>query len=72
MTLDQAEVGASVKVLALSFDEELSRRINALGIKVGSTLTILRQATFNGPIHIKVGTTELMMRVTQAKLIDVV
>jgi ferrous iron transport protein A len=71
MTLDQAEVGASVKVLALSFDEELSRRINALGIKVGSTLTILRQATFNGPIHIKVGTTELMMRVTQAKLIDV-
>jgi len=72
MTLDQAEVGASVKVLALSFDEELSRRINALGIKVGSTLTILRQATFNGPIHIRVGTTELMMRVTQAKLIDVV
>jgi ferrous iron transport protein A len=71
MTLDQAEVGASVKVLALSFDEELSRRINALGIKVGSTLTILRQATFNGPIHIRVGTTELMMRVTQAKLIDV-
>lgn len=72
MTLDQAEVGASVKILALSFDEELSRRINALGIKVGSTLTILRQATFNGPIHIRVGTTELMMRVTQAKLIDVV
>lgn len=72
MTLDQAEVGASVKVLALSFDEELSRRINALGIRIGATLTILRQATFNGPIHIRVGTTELMMRVTQAKLIDVV
>lgn len=72
MTLDQAEVGASVKVLALSFDEELSRRINALGIKVGSTLTILRKATFNGPIHIRVGSTELMMRVTQATLIDVV
>ena len=71
MTLDQVEVGASVKVLALSFDEELSRRINALGIKVGTTLTILRQATFNGPIHIRVGTTELMMRVTQAKLITV-
>ena len=72
MTLDQAEVGASVKVLALSFDEELSRRINALGIRIGATLTILRKATFNGPIHIRVGTTELMMRVTQAKLIDVV
>ena len=71
MTLDQAEVGTSVKVLALSFDEELSRRVNALGIKVGSTLTILRQATFDGPIHIRVGTTEMMMRVTQAKLITV-
>ena len=72
MTLDQAEVGASVKVIALSFDEELSRRINALGIRIGATVIVLRKATFNGPIHIGVGTTELMMRVTQAKLIDVV
>lgn len=36
--------------------------ILALGFRQGRKVTMLRQAWLSGPVHVRVGTTEVMMR----------
>ena len=71
MTLDQAAVGSTVTVIDLQFDSELSKRITAMGVKRGARIFVVRRASFNGPLHIRIGTTDLAIRSNQAKNIKV-
>jgi len=71
MTLAQVPIGHTVKVDSLQFDNQLTKRCVALGLRYGASVTVIRRSPFNGPIHIRVGTTELAIRQAQAKLIKV-
>ncbi len=70
-TLDALRPGETGTILALHASTELYRRLAALGLRVGKRVRILRRGRFAGPLHIRVGTTDLMMRTSDACCIQV-
>jgi Fe2+ transport system protein FeoA len=70
-TLDTLHAGETGTILALHAGTELYRRLAALGLRVGKHVRILRRGRFAGPLHIRVGTTDLMMRISDACCIQV-
>ena len=70
-TLDTLRQGETGTILALHASTELYRRLAALGLRVGKHVRILRRGRFAGPLHIRVGTTDLMMRTSDACCIQV-
>jgi ferrous iron transport protein A len=63
--------GESALVLALEVSDELYHRLSALGVRVGKRVKVLRRARFAGPLHIRIGTTDLMLRASEARSIRV-
>ncbi|MEY3932649.1 MAG: hypothetical protein RL426_295 [Pseudomonadota bacterium] len=68
--LDLAE-GQSGIIHKLNMDRLLIQRLNAMGLRRGKKITVLRKARFKGPFHIMIDTTELMMREHEASLINI-
>ena len=69
LTLDHLQVGEQGKIVAIQADTELKQRLAALGLRMGCTFHVLRKAGFGGPVHVRVGTTEVIMRLNEAKRI---
>jgi ferrous iron transport protein A len=69
VTLNRLDPGESGTILALDASEELGLRLVALGLRIGNEVLMLRRALFGGPLHVRVGTTELMLRVQEARCI---
>jgi ferrous iron transport protein A len=69
LTLDQFEVGVHGLITAVHAELDLKQRLAALGLREGVDLHVLRKASFGGPVHVRVGTTEVIMRCTEAQRI---
>ena len=50
-------------------DEGLEQRLQALGFRPGREVTLIRRAWFAGPLHVRIGTTEVMIRRHEAEQI---
>ncbi|NOQ93779.1 MAG: ferrous iron transport protein A [Methylophaga sp.] len=70
-SLSALSPGQSATVQALHVDSGFQFRLNALGFRVGKTLELIRIAPFNGPLHLKLGNTEVMLRRQDAANIEV-
>ncbi len=68
-TLDHFLMGELGTITAIDTDIDLRQRLAALGLREGSVLQVLRKAGFGGPIQVRVGTTEVIMRLCDAKRI---
>jgi len=71
MTLKQLLVGQSGVIKTLTNNTQFNDRLKALGVKKDNTVEIIRQAKFDGPFHLKIGTTEFMLRSDIAAQIDI-
>ena len=71
LTLNLLPVGRQATVLSMASSEDIYNRLAALGINVGRPITMLRRALGRGPVHVRVGTTEIMLRVEQARTIQI-
>ena len=54
--------GATATVKALAADAGLRQRLEALGLRPGQSVQVLRRGWCSGPLHVRVGMTELMLR----------
>jgi ferrous iron transport protein A len=63
--------GQTATVQALHVDSGFQFRLNALGFRIGKPIELIRIAPFNGPFHIKLGNTEVMLRQKDAEMIEV-
>lgn len=54
--------GERATVVTLQGEPRLLQRLCALGIRPGQTIRLLRQASWGGPLHLRVGMTEMMLR----------
>jgi ferrous iron transport protein A len=59
-------------IAELSAEVALEQRLLALGFRVGRQIKMLRKAPLGGPIHVRVGTTEVMLRRRDAKSIQII
>jgi ferrous iron transport protein A len=70
--LSALQAGQSATIQAIHTDSSgFHFRLNALGFRTGKTLLVIRVAPFNGPMHLRLGNTEVMLRQQDAKMIEV-
>lgn len=58
-SLQPGQVGTIANIKA---ELGLHQRLSALGFRVGRRVTLVRRAWFSGPLHVRIGTTEIMLR----------
>ncbi|MGA7179474.1 MAG: FeoA family protein [Thiobacillaceae bacterium] len=63
--------GDHAVIAHLKVDEALYQRLSAMGLRIGRPVCVVRRASLSGPIQIRVGFTDLMVRLTDARNICV-
>ena len=61
--------GATGVVDSLAADVSLRRRLEAMGLRPGQPVQVLRRGWWSGPLHVRVGMTELMLRRRDARCV---
>ncbi len=69
--LSQLGIGQQAVISAIEAEESLFHRLSALGFRVGKKLCIMRRANFNGPLHVRLGTTDIILRENEASHIRI-
>ncbi len=69
--LDSLLPGQQATIRAINAEEGLHHRLNALGLRVGRRVELVRRALFQGPLHIRIGTTDIIMRRREAIRIQI-
>lgn len=69
--LSNLHPGENALIHSIHADESLFQRFNALGFRVGKKIKLVRQASFNGPLHVRIGTTDVILRASEAHLIHI-
>lgn len=64
-------LGTTALILGIQAEAVLEPRLQALGFRPGRQISIVRKAWFGGPLHVRIGTTEIIMRRQDAKAIQV-
>jgi ferrous iron transport protein A len=70
LTLDQLTPGDSAVITAIHADEALHQRLLALGFRSGKTIELIRKASFSGPLQVRLGTTDILLRRSEAARIS--
>ena len=63
--------GESATILAIHTDDALRQRLMALGFRVGKRIELIRKASFSGPLQVRIGTTDILLRKHEASKIAV-
>ncbi len=63
--------GETATIAAVHTDRALSYRLAALGFRVGKQIEMVRTARFSGPLHVRIGATDVMLRRKDAQQIEV-
>lgn len=71
MTLDQLEIGSSAKVVKLSGEVGVKRRLMEMGITAGSQVLAVRRAPMGDPLDVKIRGYHLSLRKEEAAVIEI-
>jgi ferrous iron transport protein A len=66
MNLNELPAGHSATITRLPVDPDLRCRIQSLGLRIGRRVAVIRRAGMGGPLQVRVGTTDLLIRPQQA------
>ena len=70
-TLVVLQPGEIATIIAIHAEEALHLRLLALGFRNGKQIELIRKASFSGPLQVRVGTTDVMLRRVEAAKIEV-
>jgi ferrous iron transport protein A len=71
LSLDSLKPGESATIHAITAEEGLHQRLNALGFRIGKRIELIRRARFHGPLHVRIGTTDVILRSAEAHRIQI-
>lgn len=69
--LNSLNPGDFATINAIDAELSLSQRLLAMGFRVGKKIELVRRASFNGPLHVRIGSTDVILRESEAKLIQI-
>lgn len=69
--LNLLKIGERAAIVLIDADEAFRQRLAALGFRRGNQIELIRKARFSGPLQIRIGTTDLMLRLQEAAKIKV-
>jgi len=70
-SLSNLAAGKSATIARIHADEALFQRMAAMGLRLGKQIQVVRRASFNGPIQVRIGTTDIMLRLSDASRISI-
>lgn len=70
-SLDNLHAGEKAAISGIHAEESLFQRLTALGFRAGKQIEMVRRANFNGPLHVRIGTTEIILRRSEAHRIQI-
>jgi len=68
--LNNLQPGEHGIIHAIHAEQALHQRLNAMGFRIGKKIELIRRASFNGPLHVRIGATDIIMRDVEAKRIQ--
>ena len=71
ITLNTLLPGDVATIVSVHAEEALYLRLQALGFRSGKQIELIRKASFSGPLQVRIGTTDIMLRRTEAGKITV-
>lgn len=71
MLLSELGTGQKFKVMSVAFGGEIGKRLADLGFISGVEGEVVRTALFRGPMQVRLGDYDLIMRRHEARLVDV-
>ena len=69
--LESLPCGQHAYIKGVDVEGDLRTRLRALGLESGKEVRVLRRASLGGPLHVRVGTTEIILRRHEAASIQV-
>jgi ferrous iron transport protein A len=70
-SLNNLNPGEYATIRAIDAEEGLYQRFNALGFRVGKRIELVRRAQFLGPLHVRIGSTDVILRRADAHRVQV-
>lgn len=70
--LSSLACGMRATITDIHTDDALRQRLQALGLRAGKQVEVIRRASFGGPLQVRVGATDVLLRVSEAARIEVV
>lgn len=70
-SLNSLQAGEYALISEIDADESLFHRLAALGFRIGKKVELVRCASFNGPLHVRIGNTDIILRRAEASRIQV-
>lgn len=71
LNLSAIQVGETAIIQALHGDPALHCRLEALGFSTGKSVMVIRRGRFGGPMQVRVGMTDVILRLSDAARIDI-
>lgn len=71
-TLANLQPGESGIIQAIHSEQALYYRLAAMGFRIGKRIEMVRGAHFSGPLHVRVGSTDIVLRRNEAQHIEIV
>jgi len=70
-TLAALHPGDTATIVSIHAEESLHLRLLALGFRTGKRIELIRKASFSGPLQVRIGTTDVMLRRVEAAKIEI-
>jgi ferrous iron transport protein A len=70
-TLNSLNPGDITTIVSIHAEEALHQRLLALGFRSGKHIELIRSAAFSGPLQVRIGTTDILLRRNEAAKITV-
>ncbi len=70
-TLAALQTGDIATIVSIHAEEALHQRLLALGFRNGKQIELIRKASFSGPLQVRIGTTDILLRRNEATKIEV-
>ena len=70
--LNSLAIGEPAVITWLTAEGSLQQRLFTLGLHPGRQVSVIRKAGFSGPLHLRISTTEMMLRRQEAQQVYVV
>lgn len=71
ISLASLQPGEQATIRAINAEEGLFQRLAALGFRIGKQIELVRLASFSGPMHVRIGSTDIVLRRTEATRIQI-
>ncbi len=69
--LSQLQPGDMATIGAIQAEQHLHQRLLALGFRTGKKIEMIRRANFQGPLQVRIGATDVILRESEANLIQI-